>query len=385
MVKQSPIYLSRLISASDVTSLALAKNSSQLYYIDRDDDDIRVIDLNETNAKSKLVIHRTSYNNLLRTLAVSGGYLFWTERTFNAVWDWYSWRLYAGRIKNGVVTRNSTWQMEYMTGWTVLQTVLQLFYRKQHHPTDHSPCSHKVCQLQHHPTKTKLMYIGSKYNTDTMTYDIPVMMNNQFITLAHSYTCLGVKLDEKLNWHEHVEMICKKIGAGIGAMQRIKPYVPINTLHTIYRALIEPYFDYCSPLWDVCNQQLKDKLQKFQNRAARIITGASYDIRSDDVLRSLAWENLETRRRITKSILMYKILNDCAGPNLKDALTRRDLVQTSYNLRNTYTDLTLAKPKREFLKKSFKYSGAKLWNSLPSVAKLAQSIYSFKNCLKDSC
>ncbi len=54
-------------------------------------------------------------------------------------------------------------------------------------------------KLQHHPTKTKLMYIGSKYNTDTMTYDIPVMMNNQFITLAHSYTCLGVKLDENLN------------------------------------------------------------------------------------------------------------------------------------------------------------------------------------------
>ena len=177
-------------------------------------------------------------------------------------------------------------------------------------------------------------------------------MNNQFITLAHSYTCLGVKLDENLNWHEHVEMICKKVGAGIGAMQRIKPYVPINTLHTIYRALIEPYFDYCSPLWDVCNQQLKDKLEKFQNRAARIITGASYEIRSADVLRSLAWENLlETRQRTTKSALMYKVLNDCAGSNLKDALTRRDLVQTSYNLRNTYTDLTLAKPKREFLKK----------------------------------
>ena len=159
-------------------------------------------------------------------------------------------------------------------------------------------------KLQQQPYKTKLMYIGSKYNTDTMTYDIPVMMNNQFITLAHSYTCLGVKPDENLNWHEHVEMICKKVGAGIGAMQRIKPYVPINTLHTIYRALIEPYFDYCSPLWDVCNQQLKDKLQKFQNRAARIITGASYEIRSADVLRSLAWENLETRRRTTKSILM---------------------------------------------------------------------------------
>ena len=39
-------------------------------------------------------------------------------------------------------------------------------------------------------------------------------------------------------------------------------------------------------------------------------------------------------------------------------------MQTNYDLRNSPTDLALPKPKREFLKKSFKYSGAKLWNSL---------------------
>jgi hypothetical protein len=42
----------------------------------------------------------------------------------------------------------------------------------------------------------------------------------------------------------------------------------------IYNALIQPYFDYCSPLWDIRGTQLFDKLQKFQNRAARIIAGA---------------------------------------------------------------------------------------------------------------
>ena len=57
----------------------------------------------------------------------------------------------------------------------------------------------------------------------------------------------------------------------------MKPFVPANTLQTIYRALIQPYFDYCSPLWGVCNKQLKDKLQKFQNRTARIIAGASFE------------------------------------------------------------------------------------------------------------
>jgi hypothetical protein len=41
-------------------------------------------------------------------------------------------------------------------------------------------------------------------------------------------------------------------------------------------------------------------------------------------------------------------------------------------------DLALPKPRREFPKKSFKYSGAKLWNSLSREAKEAQSIHIFK-------
>ena len=70
--------------------------------------------------------------------------------------------------------------------------------------------------------------------------------------------------------------------------------------------LIQPYFDYCSPLYGtfVAHMQLLDKLQKFQNRAARIITGASYEIDSAVVLETLGWETLKSRRQKIKSILL---------------------------------------------------------------------------------
>jgi hypothetical protein len=51
-----------------------------------------------------------------------------------------------------------------------------------------------------------------------------------------------------------------------------------------------------------------DKLQKFQNRAARTIAGASYKSNSVDVLESLGSVTLERRRQKMKSILLYKIL-----------------------------------------------------------------------------
>jgi hypothetical protein len=55
------------------------------------------------------------------------------------------------------------------------------------------------------------------------------MINDQLIPRVHSILCLGVKLDETLNWDEHIEIVCKKVGAGIGILKRIKPYVPANT------------------------------------------------------------------------------------------------------------------------------------------------------------
>ena len=93
----------------------------------------------------------------------------------------------------------------------------------------------------------------------------------------------------------------------------------------------------------------------------------------------LSWDTFENRRTGAKSVLMYKILNDHTAPGLRGSFVSREIDQTNYYLRNTATDLSLPKPKREFLKKSLNYSGAMLWNQLPIEGKLAKSLHSFKS------
>ena len=86
-----------------------------------------------------------------------------------------------------------------------------------------------------------------------------------------SNKCLGVDLDDRLTFH----IILKKYVinfSGTGVLRRIKPFVPQGSLVTLYKALIQLYFDYCSP-----DKKLRDKLQILQNRAARVITGTRYD------------------------------------------------------------------------------------------------------------
>ena len=67
----------------------------------------------------------------------------------------------------------------------------------------------------------------------------------------------------------------------------MRPYVPIKTLKSIYKSLIQPHFDYCDIVWSNLNVGQSLRLQKLQNRAARVILSPNYDARSADLLESL--------------------------------------------------------------------------------------------------
>ena len=57
----------------------------------------------------------------------------------------------------------------------------------------------------------------------------------------------------------------------------------------IYKALIQPYFDYCSAVWGSIGVGQSERLQKPQNRAARLITFSDFKVRSSSFLGDLGW------------------------------------------------------------------------------------------------
>jgi hypothetical protein len=127
------------------------------------------------------------------------------------------------------------------------------------------------------------MLIGSVHNLSVKGNEVTnsIIMNNSIIASVPSQKCLGIDLDNRLIFDIHIENLCKTVCSGIGALRRIKPFVPLRSLK-IYKALIQR-----SPLWDTCGKVRKDKLQVLQNRAARVITGARFDVNSANVLEDL--------------------------------------------------------------------------------------------------
>ncbi len=179
---------------------------------------------------------------------------------------------------------------------------------------------------------------------------------------------------------EATKNICKKITSGISALRRIKPFVDKDTLISIYNAIVRPHFDYCCEVWNVLGETQSNKLQKLQNRAARIIMNMSNDI--DYIiaiaLHALDWEPLKLMRKKAKAKLMYKTLNKMGPESLTNLFTYKREV-TNHKLRGISIGLCLPQPRTNSMKNGFMYDGAHLWNSIPSEIRECKPLSRFQN------
>lgn len=231
-------------------------------------------------------------------------------------------------------------------------------------------------------TKTEFLLIGSRQRLSNLPENPSIKINQIPVEQVSTTKSLGVYINQNLNWEFQIKEISKKIASGVSAIKRIRDFVPREILLTVYNSLIQPHFDYCSVVWGCCSKGLSQKLQKLQNRAARIITFSNYDRNTDELLNSLNWHKLEHQRAASKSIMMYNAVNNQTPNYLSSRFFPRNEA-LSYNLRNTEGKLSIPQPRTNYCKRSFSYSGAVLWNSLPNEIKLSSTLNEFKNKLKN--
>ena len=88
---------------------------------------------------------------------------------------------------------------------------------------------------------------------------------------------------------------------------------------------------------------------------------------------SLGWTNFEERRAQIKAKLMYKSINNLAPERLSNLFQNSNTVY-DYDLRGSSCRLCLPRPKTEFVKKSFSYNGAYIWNHIPEDIRISALI-----------
>ena len=82
----------------------------------------------------------------------------------------------------------------------------------------------------------------SDYTTLTLKID------NKEISMVKKTKFLGVYIDDKLNWKDHILYISSKIARGLGLMIKARKYLDKPILRTLYFTFIYPYYTYCNQI-----------------------------------------------------------------------------------------------------------------------------------------
>ena len=181
-------------------------------------------------------------------------------------------------------------------------------------------------------------------------------IGNSLIWEQRIIKLLGINIDSKLTFHQHVSIIYDKAGRKLTALTRLMKMLNFQQRRILMKSFIDAQFNYCPLVWIFYSRTLNSKLNRLQEGALRIVyqdDNSPFEMLSNK-------ENSVTihQRNLQRlAIAMYKI------NNLSPKITQNLFINNTqnYNLRSN-TQFKVAVPKTvRYGTETFSYIGPKIW------------------------
>ena len=218
------------------------------------------------------------------------------------------------------------------------------------------------------PEKFQSMILQKSGNSDVHTIEI----DDNKIETTNSVDLLGIHIDNKLTFDDHIFTLCNKTSMQLNAIGRLKHYLGKKELEVIVNSFIYSNFNYCPLVWHFSSCKALRKIENIHKRCLRMIYNG-YDSDYDTLLKISGTCTMHIRRIKQLAIEIFKTANNLNPDFMKNIFKSkqnararpRDLLVRSHNTA-TYGD------------KSFKILGPKIWNALPTEIKCETSLSKFK-------
>ncbi len=112
--------------------------------------------------------------------------------------------------------------------------------------------------------------------------------------------------DNYLNIDKHVSALIKSCNFHLSRIARIRPYLTVDACKTLTEALVVAKLDYGNSTLCGLPVSLLTKLQKVQNRAARLVTSTSRREHITPKLKVLHWLPVEYKIRFKMLVRTYR-------------------------------------------------------------------------------
>lgn len=155
-------------------------------------------------------------------------------------------------------------------------------------------------------TKTKCIVFGSEH---ALREDLPLTLfiNNIALEQVKEVKLLGVILDDQLSWTHHVSNIVSKMGREVSVIKRCASFLDKHSIKQVTQALVLSHLDYCSIVWSSAIKTDIQKLQRVQNRAARMVLGCPFRANVHGMHVNLGWMKVEDRFSFNLLVFYQKV------------------------------------------------------------------------------
>ena len=124
------------------------------------------------------------------------------------------------------------------------------------------------------------------------------------VPFADTVKNLGVIMDSKLKWEQHVEQVTKTVNRVLYSLKSFKSSTTDALRKQLAGALAMPHIDYCSVVYLDVNAGLSEKLQKLQNSCVRYICGVRWGKHITPYRLRIGWTKVDERRNYFTALLL---------------------------------------------------------------------------------
>lgn len=226
--------------------------------------------------------------------------------------------------------------------------------------------------LRMNTKKTHYIIFEKNRSIDFSTFP-DIVVDNQKINRVNSSKYLGLHIDSKLSWREHIKHIKNKINPIMFALRRLKYCIHTKAQWNIYNSYVMSRLLYLNPIWTGASATNLNEISILQNKILRIIHGVSRLHPTIDLYDATILP-LEMINKYQLILLIFKIKYGYLKHNFE--LTYRGDIHNYETRRRSHFDVPRSRTNTGF--KNVIARGYRLYNLLPSDIRRIVNISSFK-------
>ena len=204
-----------------------------------------------------------------------------------------------------------------------------------------------------------------------------IEIENIKISNSHCEKLLGIKIDSKLSFDDHVTGLCSKASQKLHALSRISHFMETKQRLIIMKSFINSQFGYCPLVWMFHSRKLNNRINKIHERSLGIV----YDDHKSTFRELLTKDNSFTIHERNIQILateLYKVVNGIAPEIISQVFPLKHTVK--YSSKNPF--ITRNVHTVRYGTETMAHSGPKVWAIIPNDLKEAKSLKLFKSRIK---